>query len=333
MVLVLVAALAACSVDVPEEPTGGSAGAARTVHDPALAAQVARGCPSWDTEVPYPGGDLDTGAASVRLCPGEPIVYLGNRYSLSQVQATEQLTTGVDDLVALVNGLPAPDTDQFCFSDGGPRLTYWFTYPDDRVSAVVFERFGCRSVLTGEEDGRLGGTELEAAFADALVAQRSAAAPPSVEQPQPRCRELQTVPVTSLPVTFDDLASATACLDVGTGERVVEEVPLTDPELDRFRRAAAAAPEVTLEETTCSHEPETRLTTLMVVTRWGDRAAYQVDPCGRVFSPRDPHQASGAATDTPVRLLTSRLERVLGSWAPGRVVRYSRGEGRIPREP
>lgn len=327
--LLVLGALAACGDDAPARDAAQDGG---TV-DVALAAELETGCPSWDADVPYPAGDLPLGATSVRLCPGKPIISADGRYDLAGIQGTEPLTTDVESLVEMFNELPSAPAEQYCTADGGPRLTYWFTYPDDRVAAVVFERFGCRSVLTGEQRPRVEGSRLAVAFSDALLAQRAGSAPPDLDPAQPACRDLTTSPMTTLPVAMTDVARATVCFGAGTWR--VEEVPLTAAELDRFREAVAAAPETTLDEAPCPGDGGLRFATVMVVTVWGDLAQLHLDGCGRIFLPRDPRQATGAAVDTPVRLRTDELQTLLDGLGPGPVVRYDSSEGRTtpPEQP
>ena len=321
MGLVLAAgSLAACSEDVADRaPSRGPA-------DAALAAQLETGCPSWDTDVPYPAGDLADGATSVRLCPGRPIIWADGRYDLAGIQGTEPLTTDVDSVVEAYNALEGAPEEQYCTADGGPRLTYWFTYPDDRVSAVVFERAGCRSVLTGEQRPRAGGSALAAAFTDALLAQRERTAPPEGERPQPRCRDLVTSPVPSLPVELSDVVAATVCSTAGTWR--VEEVPLSPSRLARFREAVQAAPEVVLEEAPCSDAGALRFATVMLVTRWGDVAQVQLDGCGRIYLPPDPRRTVGPTSEQTVRLRTQAVQAFLDDLGPGPIVRYDSAFGR-----
>ena len=328
--LLVVGALGACGDDVPARDAAREG--AGTV-DPALVAELAEGCPSWDADVPYPAGDLPEGATSVRLCPGKPIITFDGRYDVAGIQGTEPLTTDVAAVADAFNALPAAPAEQYCTADGGPRQTYWFTYRDDRVAAVVFERFGCRAVLTGEQRPREEGNRLAVAYSDALLAQRAEAEPPDLDLAQPGCRALTTTPTTTLPVALADVVRATVCLSAGTWR--VEEVPLGSAELERFLAAVEDAPATSLEEAPCRDDGSIRFTTFMVVTRWGDQTQLHLDPCGRLTLPRDPRQTSGAAAETPVRLLTPALRDLLDDLGPGPVVRYDSPEGTTtpPEEP
>ena len=138
VVLLLTAALASGCGD-------GSVGSRAGGPDVPVPAGLEDGCPAWDAPIRYADGDLPEGAVSVRLCPGPPIVaYDGSIYDVG-IQPPEVLTTRVGELVDAVNALEAIPAETACERDAGPRLTYWFTYPDGDARAVTFETSAARS--------------------------------------------------------------------------------------------------------------------------------------------------------------------------------------------
>lgn len=189
-------------------------------------AGLENGCPSWDAPIRYAEGDLREGAVSVKLCPGPPIVaYDGSIYDVG-IQPPEVLTTRVEELVDAVNALESSPAETACESDGGSRLTYWFTYPDGDARAVTFENFGCEELIVGEGTERAGGNQVAQLFTEALLAQRAANSPPKVGLEAPDCREVQAEPGTALPQQPVDLASASLCVEAGSYRVRAAEVPV-----------------------------------------------------------------------------------------------------------
>ena len=91
----------------------------RSVRAPA---GLETGCPEPTTEPAWPEGDLPAGATRVRLCPGPPALDGQGQAMVPDVQGVpELLTTGVDDLVATVNGLDEDAGDVDCPSTPDPR--------------------------------------------------------------------------------------------------------------------------------------------------------------------------------------------------------------------
>jgi hypothetical protein len=169
---------------------------------------IAASCPAPGRDLPYPAdGVLPEGAVAVRLCNG-PLL----RTDTGQLLATgfdapdDVLTTGVGDLVDLVNGLePAVTEGRLCHSIAGPRFAYWFLYPDGDARAVLYDAGGCRDTTTAP--GRLagGGQALERGFARALLAQRAHEEPPGTDEVA-GCNP-NDAPVS--PIVTSDLAFAT----------------------------------------------------------------------------------------------------------------------------
>lgn len=219
----------------------------------------------------------------MRLCPGPPIVAFDGTICDIDIQPPEVLTTRVDELVRAVNDLePVPD-DFACPSDGGPRLTYWFSYPDGDARAVTFENFGCENLLVGQETQRTDGKGVAQLFTQALLSQRAAAASPATPVIEtPDCRGVHSQPGTVLPHDPVDLASATLCVEAGAYRVRAAQVPnalLAD--LER----GLLADEMSWDE--CIQSPR-KSAVLLCYTSWGDVVRYQIDNCGRVLVPRTP---------------------------------------------
>ncbi len=187
-------------------------------------------CPRWDADPVYPDGDLPAGATSLRVCPGEETLS-APRWQPAIAAPGDPLTTGVGDVVALLDDLPdwegLPE-DTFCSQEGRPRIHYVFGYPDGSTRSVTYGYGECH-LLELEPPGRFpaAGTiakEDAASFmdavADGLLAQRRGAEPPRRPPAAPTCvpevRELTTLPIEEL-----ELATASLCV----------------PEGDRWRRA------------------------------------------------------------------------------------------------
>lgn len=273
--LLLVALVASACAD------GGDSGRERGPDVPPPPG-LATSCPDWDVPIRYAEGDLRDGATSVRLCPGPPIVaYDGSIYDVG-IQSPEVLTTRVDELVEAVNALERTDPETACEMDAGPRLTYWFAYPDGDARAVTFENFGCEDLLVGQDSARAGGERVAQLFTEALLAQRAATAPPQATPEAPDCRGVLAQPGTTLPQEPVDLASATLCVEAGPWRvRAAVVPPGLLAELDRSLLAEAMPWDECVES-------DRRFAHLLGHNRWGDLVRYTLDPCGRVGVPRTP---------------------------------------------
>lgn len=273
--LVLVLALSGC---------GSQSGTATEVGTPRVPPPpgIETACPPWDAPVRYAEGDLPPGAESVRLCPGPPIVAYDGTLSDPGIQSPEVLTTRVDELVSVVNGLEPTPEDLLCFGDGGPRLTYWFTYPDGDARAVTFEHFGCEVLLVGDDARRLEGGRVARLFTEALLAQRTAGQPPRTVPAAPDCREVFATPISTLPHEPVDLVSASVC-DLARPNHVRQ----ADVPADLRARLERGLLGSDVEWPRCG-QVEGRSLVLLGYTSWGDRVQYGIDTCGRVGLPRPP---------------------------------------------
>ena len=227
--------------------------------------------------VRYPDGDLPAGAVSVRLCPGPP---LSSDDGPGIQPPADVLTSRVDELVTVVNDLRPPPEDQACHLDGGPRLTYWFSYPDGDARAVTFEHFGCGMLVVGDEARRTDGARVARLFSEALLEQRAAAGDPPGAGPPPSCERIWSEPRTALPAVPADLETATLCVDAGPRRFAPAAVPT---ELVERLEAELAA---TAPASRCGNQHTGRpLSIVLARSRWGDRIDYVIEPCGRVYLP------------------------------------------------
>ena len=255
------------------------------------------GCPPLMDEVRFPvGGHLPSGATSVRLCPGRPIIaYDGTVLGVGIQPPVDVLTTRVGELVDGVNGLRAPPADLVCPADGGPRLNYWFLYPDGDARAVTFELFGCDVLYAGPDDLRAEGATVPRLFAEALVQQRQHSAPAEMPTPRPGCEDVMTRGATALPQISADLESVTVCIT--DGPRTVQPVTLPEDLTSRLEDELNSAAPVTPGCENFDHQPATILAT----DGWGDRLTYSLDPCGLVSIRR----AAGWPRDSDLTLALS----------------------------
>ena len=249
--------------------------------DPAPApvpAGLEAGCPEPSSELRLPGGDLPKGATHVRLCPGPPQTgHDGSRVANDVQGPADLLTTGVDDLVALVNDQDDVEGDPLCSSDSGPEVAYWFGYAGGDWRAVQHGSYGCDALRVGERAHRLGGDKLALAFTEALLAQREGAAPP-VTTVVAQCLSPRLTPRSALARADLDVTSARRCVStrpgtVRTAWLPAELVARVNAELwpgvtHRSRRAC----------TTVNGE------WIDGVTAWGDRVAWAIDACGRLYA-------------------------------------------------
>lgn len=236
------------------------------------------GCPDPSTALRFPEGDLPGGATRVRLCPGPPLTgYDGSRMAEDVQAPADLLRTGVDRLVALVNRQDDVDGDLLCDSDAGPEVVYWFGYDGGEWRAVQHGSYGCDALRVGARSHRLGGEQLARAFTESLLAQRAGDDPPPVV-PAPRCRAPRGTPRTALARGDLDVASALRCVSTRPGtvraarlpdalvERVNAEIWPGVPQ--RSRRVCSTGNGEWIE----------------AVTAWGDRVAWAIDACGRLYA-------------------------------------------------
>ena len=273
-----------------------------------------KSCPAWDAPIRYAHGDLPKGASSVRLCPGPPIVaHDGTIYDVG-IQPPEVLTTRVDDLVGAVNGLEPLPAEIACPSDGGPRLTYWFAYPDGDARAVTFENFGCENLIVGEGVERAEGNVVARLFTEALLSQRAATSPPVSAIEAPHCRGVHAQPGTVLPHDPVDLASASLCAEAGSYRVRGAEVPVELlAELERGLLAEKAGWDGCVQ-------PPRRFAVVLGYTHWGDLVRYSIDACGRVSVPRTP---GWLRTDEQAFRLLPELGAQLDALPLGPVMRFT----------
>lgn len=265
--LVAMVVLTACTAQ------GDTKGAGSSV--PPVPARLEAGCPPADTQLRFPAGELPANAVAVRLCPGAP--YLGRDGTPQGPEAQapiDELTSGTDRLVSLVNDLPSVDLPIDCPFGGGGDVVYWFRYADGDARAVSYSTGGCRLLTVGNDLALDHGERLTAAFAEALLAQRARTSPPdhAAMKVQPKCGDSFAKPLSPLPHVPLDMTQATLCRSAGPNRVSSAPIPrpllrrLNDSPLTKVRRTAPAPADCRV--------PPAR--TIEGITRWGDRVTYLV---------------------------------------------------------
>ncbi|WP_322919399.1 hypothetical protein [Nocardioides renjunii] len=276
------------------------------------------GCPPDDTALRLPISDLPPGAAGVRLCPGAPVVGRdGTRHGPFVQPVSDELTTGVESLVDLVNGLPEHEPGA-CQLDGGPLLVYWFRYPDGDARAVAYGERGCHTLTAGEGLVREDGEKLAHAFADALRSQRAASAPPVMTQERrktPKCGLPNTeTPVSMLPQLPPTMTDATWCQGVAPYRMRTASVPASL--VRRLNEGLVGEP----VEGRDPCKPVTYGESIEGVNEWGDRVSYWVVSDCRI------HARVGYGRDTATATFAAapELVRALRALPPTAVLRWKR---------
>jgi hypothetical protein len=292
--------LAGCSGSA--DPDAASLGDSRAP----VPERLDEGCPPDDTPLRLAKGDLPGGAVAVRLCPGAPIVGAdGTRHGPFVQPVADELATGVEPLVDLVNSLPKYESGA-CPSDGGPLLVYWFRYPDGDARAVAYGERGCHTLAAGEGVGREDGAELAHAFADALLAQRAATKPPMTAPAQqsatPECppptdqREVGVLPQVPMIMT-----AATWCQVVRPNRMRTATVP---PSLVRRLNEDLLGNPV---EGRDQCKPVGYWQSIEGFNAWGDRVSYWVVSGCRIYARvgygRDTNMATFKAAPDLIRAL------------------------------
>lgn len=238
------------------------------------------GCPDDDSPLRLPSGDLPFGAVAVRLCPGAPTVgYDGTSHGPFVQPVSDELTTGVEPLIDLVNGLPEHEPGA-CPGDGGPLLVYWFRYADGDARAVAYGERGCHVLTVGEDRDREDGQALAQAFADALLSQRAATTPPQ-GQPLtgPDCPlPAGESPVSMLPQVPLALTAATWCQ--GVGPRRMRSAPVPPSLLRRLNEGLIGKP----VQARGRCKPVVYTESIEGITDWGDRVSYQLVSRCRIYT-------------------------------------------------
>ncbi len=286
----------------------------------AVPAGLEAGCPPDDAPLRLATGDLPRGAIGVRLCPGAPIVgHDGTRHGPFVQPVADELTTGIEPLVDLVNGLPEYEPGA-CLMDGGPLIVYWFRYPDGDARAVAYGERGCHTLTAGEALMREDGEVLASAFADALRAQRADMAPPAagVRAPTPECPlPSAETPVSVLPQVPLTLAAATWCQGVGPRRLRSATVP---PALVQRLEEHLLGKRVVRERAGARDRcpPVGYVQSIEGVNAWGDRVSYWVVSDCRI------HARIGYGRDTAMATFEAAPELIdaLRALRPSRLQRW-----------
>lgn len=287
-----------------------AAGGSRAESRAPVPAGLDAGCPSAQTQVRLPGGDLPTGATRVRLCPGAPLTDFNGDPIGGTIQGpADLLTTDVGELVALVNAQPGVGRNTMCNSDAGPELVYWFGYPGGDWRAVQFGSYGCNLLTIGEDLRREGGVEFASAFTDSLVSQREGQATPRTGQAV-ACPAWPGVnPHSALMLPDVELSVATWCISP-RAPRVREAA--VSPDLVS-RLTAELWPGLPTRTHTCG---EAAFSWIEALTPWGDSVGYSIDSCGEIH----PLHGAWVLNDHERHYITPELEAALSALPLGPLV-------------
>lgn len=284
--------------------------------DAAVPTGLESGCPPPNTPLRYPGGDLPLGAVGVRLCPGALTTAADGTTFGAFIQApADELTTGVDRLVQVVNDLSAFDPDTACFADDGPHHVYWFRYPDGDARAVAYAEAGCHLLTVGKKRDYRDGERVAEAFADALLAQRASSAPPAATRTEgPTCSTPpMSQPVSTLPHVPLAMTAATWC--EGVAPYRMRDTPIPAALLERINKTLLGEP--TDQRDDC--EPSAYGQAIEGITAWGDRVYYGVPGC-HVYA----HTGYGRDLSYTVYEANSAVLAALKGLPPGPIRRWQR---------
>ncbi|WP_159083655.1 hypothetical protein [Nocardioides terrigena] len=285
--------LAGCSGDAVPVGTAAPPASTSTAPTDTVDPDDVPPCPRWDADPSYPAGAMPAGATSIRVCPGEETVQ-APRFTAAIAAPRDALTSGVDDLVTLLNDLPdwegLPE-NTYCSSEGRPRIHYVLGYPDGSTRSVTYGYGGCHLLeLEAPAPFPTAGTVAKQdaapfmeAVADGLLAQRSGGQQPHGGPAAPRCvpntRDVTTVPTA-------DLELATAALCVLDGERWRRAV--VPPDL-----VARLSDEYAVTSTDAAGCTVPFAGKVVGRSTWGDPVELQLGAeCTMAGSPRSPEPVS-----------------------------------------
>ncbi|MFZ2503908.1 MAG: hypothetical protein WAW88_14690, partial [Nocardioides sp.] len=229
-------------------------------------------------------GELPRGAVAVRLCPTR-----GSGASGLWAGPAELLTTGVDELIAVINSQQAPPPSGVgCTSDGGWSYSLAFAYPDGVTRVVHGEQFGCYWVRIEGDGIRFGAGPVWQAARAAWGAQRAEQRPTMTPNP-PDCGALigrGDPPALSPFAAPEDMVQAALCVSVeGAGPLpgVQKQVPqaLLTRVVDAYLRQRTPL----RKSASCETDPASGrdIVQLLGVTPWGDRVLLSSACAGRLW--------------------------------------------------
>jgi hypothetical protein len=196
-------ALVAAAVLVLPGCGGGSSSAPSAAPAPEVVPGHVR-CPdpsaAAETVVDHGSDALPTGASAARLC-------LRDNHTAWFVPR-EDLTTGLDDLVAVVNRQRIHDQSSAvgCGGVGAPAWSLVLRY-DGGIRRITGDNGGCWDLLVGSTQ-RFGSRVVYDAYLHALLDQRHASGPPRTTYPVPACPDPARTDAAFSPVA--DAAQLTA---------------------------------------------------------------------------------------------------------------------------
>lgn len=248
-------------------------------------------------------GTLPEGAVAVRLCTGQ-----GHGFQ----EPGELLTTGVDELVDLVNAQPVTGPSEVCTMDLGIGYRLAVGYPGGEVRVVAGELYGCRALTVGDTV-RADPEKVWNRTIGLLRAQRAATEPPAdVAAPPLACEPAEGSPdgIETSPVARPgEMTSAIACVryeSASTRPVRAVEVPAGDLRVLMADLAERDARQHRYEP--CG--PDVPSVALVGATAWGDRTALW-SSCGVFETP-----GGGWAPSPRAQAIIDRLVAEAGAVLP-----------------
>ena len=244
---------------------GGGSSSTPSAAPPPVVAGAFR-CPDAQAPVTTEPADdtLPSGARAALLC------FHDNHVAWIPPSAT--LTTGLDDLVGLVNAqrVHDPSSDVGCGGVGAPAWTMVFRYQSG-IRTISGDNGGCWDLLVGHTQ-RFGSREVYDAYLHALLEQRHAEGTPTAMPTHPACpRRVRTDDAFSPVADAARLTSAVMCTANGT--KVVATTRLTHAQLAALRRdVATATPRRTVHDfaARCAADGTEHGGAIVGMDDWGD---------------------------------------------------------------
>lgn len=215
--VLVAAAVVAAAVAVPVTLSRGDGPG--TDAEPAATPEIS--CPATPDEEPSGPGTLPGGATAVRLCSGPGVPFDA---------PDDALTTGVEDLVDLVNAQPERDGQPMCTMDLGRDYALVFGYPDGTTRTVTGQLYGCHDLQVGSVTRTNPEAPFEL-FVRSLRDQRAALEPPADAASTPVCGTDDTMGDGSPVARPEEMVVGTLCVlheSKGADEVVPVEVPEED---------------------------------------------------------------------------------------------------------
>lgn len=253
----------------PEKPTSPPTPSLPTEPKHPTQPPSTAGCPD-NLEPDLPAQGVPAGAIALRICPaGAPELML--------IPPNDELTTGLDEVIAKINALPAGGPDQVCTSEMGPAYRLVFTYRGRTPVVVDGQLYGCR-ILGSPQRFRNGADKILTELVDRWTKQRAAqgeSAPPP--RPNPWCLGGPYVG-SVMPVAVTNAVAAHACVyDQTTSVTARVERTLSAAQFGVVRADLNAR--VRSVSQTCDLAPKS----IVVANLYGDLLSLRGSTCGRWY--------------------------------------------------